>query len=107
MNKFTKWYKQKEYNENVSEDERLYTKTQLRRDLKMKPKEGEIGELIQIYSDGRWNWFEFFKISQATPLRKVNRVIKNIEINLDNICAALYIINKSAKKSMDTKKKKL
>ena len=103
MSKFTRWYKQKEYNENSPEEERLYTITQLKRDLKMKPRKDEEGELIQIYTGEKWRWFEFFKISQAVPLRKVNKVIRDIEPNPDNVCEALYIINKSAKKSRDTK----
>lgn len=105
MNKFTKWYEQKEFNENNPKEERLYTETQLRRDLKMKLKEDEEGELIQIYTGGRWKEFEFFKINQAIPLRTRKKVeIKDIEITNENLCEALYIINKSAKISRDTKK---
>lgn len=103
MSKFTEWQEQKEYNQNSPEEERLYTKTQLQRDLKMKPRKGEKGVLILIYTGKRWRWFEFFKISQAVPLRKVNKVIRDIEPNPNNVCEALYIINKSAKKSRDTK----
>lgn len=105
MNKFTKWYEQKEFNENNPKEERLYTETQLRRDLKMKLKEDEEGELIQIYTGGRWRWFEFFKLDQAIPLRTRKKVkIKDIELTNENLCEALYIINKSAKISRDTKK---
>lgn len=105
MNKFTKWYEQKEFNENNPKEERLYTETQLKRDLKMKLKEDEEGELIQIYTGGRWKEFEFFKINQAIPLRTRKKVeIKDIEITNENLCEVLYIINKSAKISRDTKK---
>lgn len=103
--KFTKWYEQTEFNENNPEEERLYTETQLKRDLKMKLKEDAKGEWIKIYTGGRWKEFEFFKIDQAIPLKTRKKVeIKDIEINPKNICEALYVINKSAKISRDTKK---
>lgn len=67
--KFIKWYEQTEFNENNPKEERLYTETQLKRDLKMKLKEDAKGEWIKIYTGGRWKEFEFFKINQAIPLK--------------------------------------
>lgn len=105
MSKFTRWREQEEFNLQVAEEEQLYTKTQLRDRFHLKPKKDERGRFISIYYDGRWRDYEFFYLSQTVEIKtRKPQEIRKFELSIENICEALYVINKSAKKSRDSKK---
>lgn len=68
-------------------------------------KKGEVGVIHSIYTGGHWRPFEFFTIEQTVEKNKVTRK-PPIEFSIENLAKSLYIINKSAKTSRDTKKER-
>ena len=83
--------------------ENLKTKTQWCRE-KMKPiDESRPDAYIKKYFYNKWREFALYDRKNCVPVRAVNRKIREIPMTVENIAEALYIINKSAKKSRDTK----
>lgn len=86
-----------------AELEDCYTKSHLR-ELGLRPRKNAILEYRKVYTAGRWVSFEFYTIKDTEPIRKRNKTqVIELEINPENLCKSLYLINKSAKKSRDTK----
>ncbi|MBW8351924.1 hypothetical protein K0H71_21210 [Bacillus sp. IITD106] len=50
---------------------------------------------------GKWRDFVLYDVDHCIPIKR--REIKEVEMTDENIAEALYVINKSAKKSRDTK----
>ncbi len=98
---FKSWTAFRNYNE--QQEEKVYCKAELGR-MGLKSKPIETGITHKIKYEG-WHDFEFFSLSQTMP--KKTRTVKNIDLDCSssNLCESLYIINKSAKKSRDTKEK--
>lgn len=87
----------------TSEELNLYIKSHLK-ELKLKPKKDAISEMHKVYTGGKWKTFEFYKIEDTEPIKtKSQMIIRELDITPENLCNSLYIINKSAKKSRDTK----
>ncbi|KOO46684.1 hypothetical protein AMD01_11315 [Priestia koreensis] len=86
---------------NVPED--FKTKTQLK-EIKLKPVAEELPDAY-VKAQTKYGWKEFnlyhIKNTQEIKSRVIN--VREFPITLKNIENALYIINKSAKKSRDTK----
>lgn len=81
----------------------LYTKTHLNR-MRLKPKKDAISEMHLVYTDDTWKEFKFYKLEDAEEIKiKAKPVIRELESTPENLCQSLYIINKSAKRSRDTK----
>lgn len=100
---FKGWYDLKAKNEELKDNEKLYCKSHLK-EISMKPKKNAVGEFHKVYTGGKWKEFEFFKIYQAEPTRvRRKSEIRDLDINPKNLCESLYVINKSAKKSRDSK----
>ncbi len=76
------------------------TKTQLK-ELGLKPA-GKALAYKKAVEHPSLKYYELFDVAETVEIRK--RKIKPLEITDENIAAALYIVNKSAKKSRDTKK---
>ncbi|MDH2882393.1 YkyB family protein [Bacillus cytotoxicus] len=90
---YTKW-------KNVSEN--LKTKIQLK-EMRLKPADVEKpAALIKTYLHGKWRVLNLYDVNTCIEIKK--RKVKDIELTIENISEALYVINKSAKKSRDTKK---
>ncbi len=101
---FKNWKAVSEYNLNAETE--LLCKAELNR-RGLKPMFNTVGKIHKVYFDQRWHDFEFFTLDQTTPKRNMEkRTITNYKCNPDNLCESLYLINKSAKKSRDTKKQK-
>lgn len=83
--------------------EHFKTKTQLKTIGLKLPKNIEPSASIrcQIYSG--WKELNLYSIENCIPIKKAP-AIKQIELTVENLAEALYIINKSTKKSRDTKK---
>ena len=82
--------------------EGFYTKTTLRKEFGLKPASTECDATVRGYIRDKWQVFELFHIDNTIEIKK--RVVKEHPLTLDNIAEALYVINKSAKVSRDTKK---
>lgn len=80
----------------------LYTNASLKRKgLKAKANKGT---WYKVYTNGKWKEFKFYTIEEAEPIKvRKKPIIRDLEINSDNLCESLYVINKSAKKSRDSK----
>jgi G3E family GTPase len=72
----------------------------------LKPKKNEKGEmfLIKVPLKQQYKPYEFFTIEQTEPKRKITKNHFEGEITKELLAEALYVINKSAKKSRETKK---
>lgn len=82
--------------------EGYYTKTTLSRDYGLKPiNEDDFDATLKAYAAGRWKDFVLYHIDNTIPIKK--RKIQLLEQSDKNLAESLYIINKSAKKSRDTK----
>ena len=67
-------------------------------------KKGEVGHFDKVYTYDKWRTFEFFTENQVEDKRKVNRKPKPpLEMTVENLATSLYLINKSAKVSRDSK----
>lgn len=81
--------------------ENFKTKTQLK-EIRLKPIDEENPDAIVKYQfDSKWKRSNLYDISKTKEIKK--RVVKEILITSENIAQSLYIVNKSAKKSRDTK----
>lgn len=84
----------------------IYFKTYLK-ELGLKPAKNVTPcKLVDVYIAGRWKRdIEAFTLDQAVEIKKRNKnhSIISLDMTIENICKSLYIINKSAKKSRDTK----
>ncbi|WP_100408466.1 YkyB family protein [Bacillus solitudinis] len=81
----------------------LFTKTQLK-DKRLKPVDLEnVAAYVKFQSPNRWRETNLYNIDETVEMKKRKLNIRNFELNENNLGEALYIINKSAKKSRDTK----
>jgi hypothetical protein len=86
-----------------SEELNLYVKSHLK-ELRLKPKKEAIPEIHRVYTGGHWKDFEFYKIEDTELIKEKKKIIiRDLDITPENLCKSLYVINKSAKKSRDTK----
>lgn len=91
-----------DYNER-KEKENLYLKSTLK-EMSLKPTKESKAEIRKVYTGGRWRDFDFYKLEDTEPIKKRKTpIIRELELTNDNICKSLYVINKSAKRSRDTK----
>lgn len=65
-------------------------------------KKGEVGHFDKVYTQHVWRTFEFFTEDQVEDKRKVNKK-PPLEMTVENLATSLYLINKSAKVSRDSK----
>lgn len=97
---FKGWYEVEEQNQNGLN---LYCKAQLKK-MGLKPKKDAISEIHKVRVNCRWRDFEFYKIEDTIKIKKkAKTVIRDLEIIPENLCKSLYVINKSAKKSRNSK----
>lgn len=83
-------------------EEGYYTKTTLRNVFGLKPiDESQYDATLRAYMNGKWKDFYLYHIDNCVEINK--QKVKKLPITLKNISEALYLINKSAKKSRDTK----
>ena len=83
-------------------EEGYYTKTALRRDFGVKPLEVDVYDATaRLIVNGRWNDYVLYHIDNCIEIKK--RQVKEHPITVKAIAEALYLINKSAKVSRDTK----
>ncbi|KQY85273.1 hypothetical protein ASD24_28745 [Paenibacillus sp. Root52] len=83
--------------------EHLKTKTQLK-ELGLKPlDESDFQATIKVRQHGAMREFDLYDISMTRPIKRRIINIDSIEIAPETIAESLYVINKSAKKSRDTK----
>ncbi|EDT23499.1 YkyB family protein [Clostridium perfringens] len=77
------------------------------KELGFKIKEGEKPFIyVDVYVNGFWKRnVPAYKIEQTSKISKRRTDIRLLDINNENLCISLYVINKSAKKSRDTKQK--
>ncbi len=78
--------------------ENLKTKTQLK-EMKLKP----IGKPKAVKLGHQAKEYNLYDIKETESTKKIKVDIAKIDLNINNIAEALYIINKSVKKSRDTK----
>lgn len=79
----------------------LKTKTQLK-EMGLKPINEECPDAtVKAYVQGHWKVFNLYDITNTKEIKK--RHVNELPITDKNIAEALYLINKSAKKSRDTK----
>lgn len=77
------------------------------KELGFKIKEGEKPFVyVDVYVNAFWKRnVPAYKIEQTSKISKRRTDIRLLDINNENLCISLYVINKSAKKSRDTKQK--
>lgn len=81
--------------------EEYKTKTELRR-MGLKPIYVEkYDATLKGYQQGRWKDFVLYLVDNCIPIKKIQ--VNEVEMTDSNIAEALYVINKSAKISRDTK----
>ncbi|MBP1968003.1 hypothetical protein J2Z83_000095 [Virgibacillus natechei] len=82
--------------------EGYYTKTALKRDMKLKPvDESKHDATLWAVGGGKWKDFVLYHIDNTIEIKQ--RKVKLLDVTDKNIAEALYTINKSAKLSRDTK----
>lgn len=87
-----------------AEELNLYTKAYLKEKYDRKPIKEAKEILCKVYTGGRWREFSFYRMEDTVEIKKRERKkLIELDINNENIFKSLYIINKSAKKSRDTK----
>lgn len=83
-------------------EEGYYTKTKLRDEFGLKPlDEKDYDATLKAYISGSWRDFVLYHIEKTIEIKR--RKIADIEPTDENLANALYVINKSAKISRDTK----
>ncbi|GAB3807083.1 YkyB family protein [Virgibacillus kimchii] len=94
LTKFVKWAKVPDH-----------TKTQLINNFRLKPKNSnEPDAFVRVMQYHGWRDSNLYHINNTVKIRKYTKQeICSFELSEDNIAKALYVINKSAKKSRDTK----
>lgn len=82
----------------------LKTKTQLKQ-MRLKPLDvRNYQATVKVYQYSSWREFELYDISLTKPVKSRKEAnIDDIELTQTSIAEALYVINKSAKRSRDTK----
>lgn len=89
-----------------AEDLNLYTKAYLKEGYNRKPLKEAKSEWHRVYTGGKWRDFEFYKMEDTIEIKnRVKKEVIQLEITNENIFKALYVVNKSAKKSRDSKVK--
>lgn len=84
--------------------ERLFTKTKLKDEYSLKPNdESNPDAFMKSYVHGRWRTYNLYHIDNCKPIKKRITDISNFVLNDETIAGSMYVINKSAKKSRDTK----
>ncbi|MCD3319508.1 hypothetical protein G8V07_11500 [Clostridium botulinum D/C] len=97
---FKGWYEVEEKN---AKGLNLYCKAHLKR-MGLKPKKESVSQIHKVRVNCKWRDFEFYKLEDAIEIKKkIKTVVRDLEITPENLCKSLYVINKSAKKSRDTK----
>lgn len=87
-----------------AEELNLYTKTNLKENYNRKPIKDAEEIICKVYTGGRWKDFSFYRIEDTVEIkRREKKELIELEITNDNIFKSLYVINKSAKKSRDSK----
>lgn len=82
--------------------EGYYTKTALKNELGLKPfDESQHDATARLYIRSKWSDFVLYHIDNCVEIKK--RKVKEHPLTLQNIAESLYLINKSAKVSRDTK----
>ncbi len=82
--------------------EGYHTKTALRRDMRLKPiDEDDHDATLRAIAGGKWKDFVLYHIDNTIEIKP--RKVKLLEATDKSLAEALYIINKSAKTSRDTK----
>ena len=97
MPNFLGWSKVEKYNSTAEAP--IYCRAQLAR-MGLKPKDESIFEVHRVSSDGYWREYEFFTLDNTIEKRR--RTTRELPCTPINLCEALYLLNKSAKKSRDT-----
>lgn len=98
---FKSWGNYNKLNEEF--EEKIYPKTALKK-MKLKPSKLAIPQYHKVRVQNTWKEFEFFTLEQTVEIKEKKPInIREYDMTVDNICEALYIINKSAKRSRDTK----
>lgn len=88
---------------NAPED--CYTKNVLNTDFGLKPLNDEIPDAQgKVYIHGNWRLVSTYHIDNCKEIKR--RVVKEYDLTIQNIAESLYLINKSAKISRDTKQLK-
>ncbi|EOR27389.1 hypothetical protein A500_04581 [Clostridium sartagoforme AAU1] len=99
---FKNWVVAKE----KAEEFNLYTKAYLKEKYNRKPTKDAKEEICKVYTGGRWREFSFYRMEDTIEIKTRNtKELIELDINDENIFKSLYVINKSAKKSRDTKNK--
>ncbi|WP_285395261.1 YkyB family protein [Lysinibacillus sp. fls2-241-R2A-57] len=84
-------------------EEGYYTKTKLKNELGLKPfDESQYDATAKLYVNSKWGNYVLYHIDNCVEIKK--RKVTEHPITLQNIAESLYLINKSAKVSRDTKK---
>lgn len=79
-----------------------HTKTSLRRDMRLKPiDENKPDATLKAMGGGKWKDFVLYHIDNTVEIKQ--RKVKLLDPTDKNIAESLYLINKSAKLSRDTK----
>jgi len=84
--------------------EGLYTKTVLKNENGLKPiTEDNPDAFMKSYIQGKWRTYNLYHIGNCKMIKKRSTDISEFSLDEKTIVAAMYVINKSAKKSRDTK----
>ncbi|HET7615888.1 MAG TPA: YkyB family protein [Bacillales bacterium] len=79
-----------------------FTKTRLRKEMKLKPKdENKPDAFVKANTPRGWKEFNLYSIGSCREIHK--RKVEDSPLTDENIAQSLYLLNKSAKKSRDTK----
>ena len=90
-------------NRNEEFETKIYHKAALKK-MRLKPEKDAVPEIHKVFTAGGWRKFEFFTLDQTQIIKtRTKQEIRELDLTLENICESLYIINRSAKKSRDTK----
>lgn len=97
---FKNWAVAKEKAEELN----LYTKAYLKEKYDRKPTKEAKEIICKVYTGGRWREFSFYRMEDTVEIKKrEKKELIELDINNENIFKSLYIINKSAKRSRDSK----
>lgn len=82
----------------------MSTKTRLRNEFGLKPsKSAEPVAIVKAQYNNKWNAYNLYRMDDCIEIKKRKIDISDFEMDNKTIADALYIINKSAKVSRDTK----
>lgn len=84
--------------------EELFTKTVLKNEHGLKPiDESNPDAFMKSYIHGKWRTYNLYHIDNCKQIRRRVTDITGFILDDKTIASAIYVINKSAKKSRDTK----